>query len=68
MTAVIPDDMNPFKCYLGRPVSLDGCTWVVIGSEVHDSNLLFRLEDIRSGRQQLKSLLELLDLVEPLNV
>jgi hypothetical protein len=58
------DHADPFRCYVGRRVSLEACPHVVARYEVHGRDLLFRLRQVDSGNETLVSILELLQLLE----
>lgn len=55
---------DPFRCYVGTRVRVEGDPHVVECYEVLGRNLLFRLRGVESGREKRLSMLELLALME----
>ena len=61
---VEPHSSDPFRCYVGRLVSVEAHPHVVECYELHGCDLLFRLRQVGSGRERRVTVLELLDLLE----
>jgi hypothetical protein len=59
-----PHSSDPFRCYLGRKVSVGEHPHVVECYELHGRDLLFRLRQVGSHRERRVTVLELLDLLE----
>lgn len=55
---------NPFRCYVGRMVSVEQRPHVVECYEVQGRSLLFRLREVGSSAVTHVTVVELLDLME----
>lgn len=53
---------DPFRCYVGRTVVLDGRAYRVAGHELDGRELLFRLQDPATGDSATVTVLDLLGL------